>query len=158
MRKEFRSQNDTALSRDIQRAYRESGLTQKEFARRLPANPKTGKPYNDRTIRKWIGGERSTKNIEPTLHKQNRFVQVFKTPSGMTKSFRVRAPRGKSVLDYLVSDAGQDAIKQAIAKAYSESGSTKNFNDLDDYNDVELTSIMEAVNSGKRVYNLSYLD
>jgi aspartate/methionine/tyrosine aminotransferase len=156
MRKEFRSRNDTPLSRDIRRAYAQSGLTQKQFAARLPVNPKTGKPYNDRTIRKWIGGERSTRNIEPTLHQpgaSTRFVQQFKTSSGETKSFRLRAPRGKSILDYLVSDQGEKAIRQAIANAYKGRYAT---DDVDE--NVELLSIAAATNSGKKVYNLNYFD
>jgi hypothetical protein len=157
MRKEFRKSNVTPLQRDIVKSYRQSGLSQREFAARLPLNPKTGKPYNERTIRKWIGGERSTRNLEPILKQRGqKFLQVFKV-NGEEKSFVLRTPRGKSLLQMLTDKDTVAMRKQAIIDAYRDPKKTDSDPMKLSSDDIELDDIGKASTvSGAHAYNLLY--
>lgn len=87
-------------------------LTQREFLDvGVGLNPRTGKPYNTRTLRKWLTGERdASRAIEHSL-RENTFQQRVKVGNDVYAPTLVK-PKGRSGLD-LFTPSGRKRIRAA---------------------------------------------
>lgn len=76
-------------------------LTQREYLdATFGVNPKTGKPYNDRTLRKWLRGERSADApVARAVRGGGTFNVAFQDKKGQVFSANVANTIGASRLD-----------------------------------------------------------
>src|SRR4051812_18412147 len=75
----------TSEQSELRAIWRKSGLTQEQFAARyIGNNPRTHKPYNARTLRKWMSGEikRTTTPIAQIHRGGGYFQQHFTDKEG----------------------------------------------------------------------------
>jgi hypothetical protein len=110
-----------AEQKALRRAWERSGLTQKRFIRELDLiNPRTGKPYHDRTLRKWLGGERSMKRVEPQLRRGGGYYQQhFFDDEGRHYSVIVANPIQNTKLD-MFTQAGEKERLRSVRTAVNE--------------------------------------
>lgn len=115
---------DANYRKHLRETWKRSGLTQSEFAKTLPVNPKTGKPYNARTIRKIMSGERGVQHFrQAESSRTSVFVQRF-VQNGQTFSQRVEKPAGISITE-LDTPKGKRAVRQAIKAAIQRKGTLR---------------------------------
>ena len=96
-------------------------LTQREFLDTVFGNnPKTGKPYNDRTLRKWLKNER---NADIPVARAERgggtFNVAFNDPNGKIYSVNIDNTLGSSRLD-IYTPTRQNDFKRTAKKALEE--------------------------------------
>lgn len=91
-------------------------LTQREFLDvAFGTNPRTGKPYNTRTLRKWLSGERDAKNaVELSISRTYSFQQRV-VINDQDYGPVLTKPSGRSGLD-LFTPSGRQRVKRAARK------------------------------------------
>lgn len=96
-------------------------LTQREYLDwTLGNNPKTGKPYNERTLRKWLGGERKADKAVARAQQGGGTVNVrFEDRKGQVFSVNVGNTEGASRLDILTPKRQAD-LRRTAKKALKE--------------------------------------
>lgn len=90
-------------------------LTQQEFLdTAIGNNPRTGKPYNARTLRKWLGNERSAKQAVARASEGGGLIQQNVTDeTGSRYSITLANPVGRSRLDLYTPTRRAD-IRRAV--------------------------------------------
>lgn len=101
-------------------------LTQQEFLNvAVGNNPRTGKPYNSRTLRKWLGNERSASRAVDTANRGGGLIQqTIEDEKGNRYSVTIANPEGRSRLDLYTPKRRTDirnAVKEHAEKRIATS-------------------------------------
>lgn len=105
-------------ARAVIRKEEQRELTQREFLDvAFGTNPRTGKPYNTRTLRKWLGNERRADNAVTRAEQGGGIIQqVVEDDKGNRYSVTVANPVNRSRLDLYTPTRRAD-IKRAVKEA-----------------------------------------
>lgn len=108
-------------ARTVVRKEEQRELTQREFLDvAIGNNPRTGKPYNTRTLRKWLGGERKADRVIERAQAGGGIIQQSVVDeTGNRYSVTVANPVGRSRLDLYTPTRRRD-IKRAVKQHADE--------------------------------------
>lgn len=104
----------------VVRSEEQRSLTQQEFLDvAFGVNPRTGKPYNPRTLRKWMSGERSADRAVERSKSATHSFQQFVEIDGNVYAPTLTKPSGHSGLD-LWTKTGRKQVRKAARKRMEE--------------------------------------
>ncbi len=95
-------------------------LTQREFLDvAFGLNPRTGKPYNTRTLRKWLSGERSAAQAVERSKERTYTINQRVRVGDRFESTNLVKPSGRSGLD-LFTGTGRQRVKRATKTSLTQ--------------------------------------
>jgi hypothetical protein len=110
-------------------------LTQREYLdATFGVNPATGKPYNERTLRKWISGERKADRVVARAKAGGgTLTQTVELPDGQYRRVNIAVPMNRNRLDLFTQKGIRDRKrvsreviqKQDITKNYEKVATTR---------------------------------
>lgn len=111
------TKQDKIYRAQLKKRWHDSGLTQSEFARTLPDNPRTKRPFSVDHIQRVLSGKTSPEQIRQVeTYDPAVFVQRI-SQGDKVFSFRLQKPAGMSVNELLTTDQGELLRRKTIRKA-----------------------------------------